>query len=125
MIYNIIDFGAVSDGKTINTSAIQKAIDKCSESGGRVIVPSATFMSGSIELKSNVELYLEQGAHLLASDRLEDYNNEDAYVQNWSGVGEGRVRKHFILCVEQENLSITGLGTIDGNAHAFLKTIPA
>ena len=121
MIYNIIDFGAVSDGKTMNTAAIQNAIDKCSETGGRVIVPAGTFMSGSIELKSNVDFHLEQGAHLLASDKLEDYNDEDAYVQNWSGIDEGWKGKHFIFCVEQENVSITGLGMIDGNATAFFE----
>lgn len=56
-MYNISDFGAVADGKTLNTEFIQKAIDVCYENGGgRVTVPAGVFVTGTIYLKSNVEL---------------------------------------------------------------------
>ena len=59
MLYFITDFGAVGDGKTLNTAAIQNAIDTCtSAGGGQVIVPAGRFLSGTICLKSNVELHL-------------------------------------------------------------------
>ena len=54
-IYNVCDFGAVGDGTTLNTKAIQSAIDAChSDSGGTVIIPVGNFLSGTLELKSNV-----------------------------------------------------------------------
>ena len=81
MDFNILDFGAVADGKTMNTKAIQAAIDECAKEGGRVVVPAGTFMSGSIFLKSNVELHLAHNATLRASEDLADYNDEDAYEQ--------------------------------------------
>ena len=121
MDFNILDFGAVADGKTMNTNAIQAAIDECAKEGGRVIVPAGTFMSGSIFLKSNVELHLAHNATLRASDKLEDYNEEDAYEQNWGSVKEGWNGKHFIMAVECENVAITGTGTIDGNSHVFFE----
>ena len=64
---NILDFGAVADGVTLNTSAIQAAIDRCAESGGgRVTVPTGIFKTGTIWLRSKVELHLEIGSELLA-----------------------------------------------------------
>ena len=68
MNYLITDFGAAGDGKTLNTAAIQKAVDDCTSSGGgRVIVPAGRFLSGTICLKSNVDLHLESGAELISS----------------------------------------------------------
>lgn len=68
----VTDFGAVGDGKTLCTNQIQKAIDLCSE-GGRVIIPKGVFRSGAIYLKSNITLYLDEGAKLLGSDNIEDF----------------------------------------------------
>ena len=65
--FNVLEFGAVSDTTTLNTLAIQKAIDKCAEKGGKVIVPAGKYVSGTINLKSNVELYLEEEAELLGA----------------------------------------------------------
>ena len=62
MNYSITDFGAMGDGKTLNTEAIQAAIEACTASGGgRVTVPAGKFLSGTIQLKSNVDLHLESG----------------------------------------------------------------
>lgn len=69
---DIREFGAMGDGITINTSAIQQAIDAC-ETGDRVYIPEGVFVTGPIFLKSDMGLYLEEGALLQGSDRLEDY----------------------------------------------------
>ena len=121
MDFNILDFGAIADGKTMNTKAIQAAIDECAKEGGRVVVPAGLFMSGSIFLRSNVELHLAHNATLRASENLEDYNADDAYEQNWGSVNEGWNAKHFIIAVECENVAITGTGTIDGNSSVFFE----
>lgn len=71
----ITDYGAVPDGVTLNTEAIQKAIDACAESGGgRVTVPAGVYLTGSVALRSHVELYLERNAKILGSLRIpEDF----------------------------------------------------
>jgi parallel beta-helix repeat protein len=100
--YNILEFGATPDGVTLNTSFIQKAIDKASSSGGgRVIVPKGVFLTGSIILKSNVELHLKRNAILLGSTNPEDYKKF-----NWW--------KAVVMGNDAENVSISGKGVIDG-----------
>ena len=122
MDFFITDFGATGDGKTLDTSAIQQAIDKAHASGGgRVVVPGGkTFLSGSIELKENVELHLEAGSTLLASS---DYEH---YTHNISQLTLGTVnetvlpQRAFIVGFRAHNASITGQGTISGNADGFI-----
>ena len=93
--YNILDFGAVPDGKTMNTSAIQSAIDAAYKKGrGRVIVPEGIFLSGSIILKSNVELHLEEKAVLLGSTNRDHYSKLNRLLS-------------LILADGQNNISIT------------------
>jgi polygalacturonase len=100
---NILEYGAVADGKTVNTKAIQKAIDDCSSSGGgTVTIPLGQFLSGTIYLKNDVNLYLESGAVLLGSTKIEDYDP-----------------MNLIRAIEVRNISITGNGTIDGQGHTF------
>ena len=71
---NIEYNGAVRDGKTLCTTAIQKAIDACDEAGGgKVVIPAGNFLAGTIVLKSNVELHLQKDAVLLGSFDLKDY----------------------------------------------------
>jgi len=118
--YTITDFGAVGDGKTINTSFIQKAIDAAEKAGGgKVVVPTGVFMSGTIWLKDNVELHLQPGAVLKASENLDDYNKTEDYKQNWDCLHETWLGKHLIIIHEKKNVSITGCGTIDGNGEGF------
>lgn len=121
MNVNILDYGAVADGKSICTREIQAAIDDCAVAGGgRVIVPTGTFVSGTLWLKNHVELHLEHGARLVASRDQNDYNALDAYEQNQCYLPEQWIGQHFILCVEQEDVAITGSGTIDGSGDAFI-----
>ncbi len=123
---SILDFGAVSDGVTLSTEAIQRTIDRCAESGGgRVTVPAGTFKTGTIWLRSNVELHLEAGAELLASDNMDDYNAPDAYEQNFDCLFEDWVGKHLIIAHEIENCAITGFGRINGNCQAFVTEEPS
>ena len=98
---SITDFGAIADGKTVNTKAIQAAIDTCSaRGGGKVIVPKGVFLTGTIVLKSGVNLHFTEGSILLGSSRREDYQKNDWYA--------------LILAKNQKNIKITGNGTIDG-----------
>ena len=72
--YNIVNYGAKSDTTVLSTAAIQKAIDDCSKAGGgRVMVPAGQYKIGTIILKSDVHLFLEQGATLYGSTDLKDY----------------------------------------------------
>ena len=71
--FNVVSFGAAADGSTINTTSIQKAIDAAAEEGGRVVIPAGVFLTGSIIMKSGVELHLSPGATLLGSTNREDY----------------------------------------------------
>src|SRR6478735_18170 len=72
--FNILSFGAVPDGKTLNTTHIQSAIDAAYKNGvGRVVIPAGTFLSGSIVLKSGVELHLLKGAILMGTSDPDQY----------------------------------------------------
>jgi len=122
---NVVDYGAVADGVTLNTSMIQRAIDTCAANGGgRVTVPGGTYKTGTLWLRSNVELHLEIGAVLLASENMDDYNALDAYEQNYGYAPEGWVGKHLIIAHEINNCAITGFGMINGNCQAFVDMKP-
>jgi polygalacturonase len=109
-VYTITAYGAIADGKTSNTVAIQKAIDQASaEGGGRVIVPAGKFVTGVIKIKSGVELHLAANAELLATTRRIDY-------------GPGKASA-LITADGQKNIAITGTGTIDGQAELLLEDI--
>jgi polygalacturonase len=105
-VFDITAFGAKGDGRTVNTGAIQQAIDAAATAGGCVLIPSGEFVTGALLLKSNVELYLESGAVLKGSPNLADYL--------LNGVPRG-----IIYAFEQRNIAITGHGVIDGNGTIF------
>ena len=73
-VFNVTDYGAVGDGKTLNTKAFKKAIDACHENGGgMVLVPFGIFLTGAIELKSNVNLHMADNAIISFSVDTKDY----------------------------------------------------
>ncbi len=112
--FYVTDFGAIADGKTLNTKAIQSAIDACAKAGGgKVVLTSGKYLSGSITIKSNVELHLEQNATLLGSTRHEDYPLQPLpkYRSHKDQLGGFYA---LIYAEGVENIAITGRGTIDG-----------
>ncbi len=124
MNVSILDYGAVADGVTMNTKAIQNAIsDVAAAGGGRVSIPCGTFVSGTIYMEDHIELHLEAGAVLLASPDFADYNPDDAYPENRSSVVEQWRGKHLIIAYQKEDFSITGPGTINGNGELFYEEI--
>jgi hypothetical protein len=112
-IYNIRDFGAKGDGKTLDTVAVQTAIDACNkDKGGIVIVPAGDFLIGTIELKSNVTLHLSAQGHLLGS-------GDPSHYQAGNNIPPGNGNIVLISAANAENVRIEGLGTIDGNGAKF------
>ncbi len=119
--YDITSFGAVGDGKTKCTAAIQAAIDACAAAGGgTVVVPAGTYLTGTLYLRSHVELRLEHASTLFGSPDLADYNPPDAYPQNFDcAKSEGWNSCHLVIAAGVEDVAITGSGTINGNGCAF------
>jgi len=112
-IFNIRDFGAKGDGKTLDTTAVQKAIDTCTqERGGTVLVPAGDFVIGTVELKSHITLHLSTNGRLLGSPKREDYSAGKEVPS-----GNGNIV--LLYAANAENITIEGRGTIDGNGKAF------
>lgn len=122
MIYDVRNYGAVGDGKTLNTAAIQKAIDDCaSKNGGTVLLEDGTYMTGSIVLRSNVNLHIEQNAVLLGSPNCGDYP-EKQNLKHVISENLPRTRNASMIFAEEcENISITGMGKIDCNGTRFVR----
>lgn len=117
--YNIIDFGAKSDIGALSTEAIQKAIDECNaQGGGTVIVPSGNFKTGTIILKSHVNLFLEQGATLFGSKNLIDYRD---IKPGFVSLRTQEATKQLFFAENSENISISGFGEINGQGKGIKK----
>lgn len=102
-VFDVKAFGATGDGKTLDTQALQKAIDAASaQGGGTVYFPRGEFLTGTLRLKSRITLYLSRGAVLLGSTRMADYS--PTYLLYGQGV---------------EDVAILGDGAIDGQGRAF------
>jgi hypothetical protein len=114
----ITEHGAVADGQTLNTEAIQKAIDEVAQrGGGTVIVPPGVFLTGTIHLRSHINLHLQSGAVLKGSPNLDDYYWD---IDNVIGSDQtGSAVAGILFSVNVENVSITGHGTIDGNGRSY------
>jgi polygalacturonase len=117
----VTDFGAVPDGKTLNTDAIQRTIDACAEAGGGTVVfPPGRFLSGTLELRSYVSLFLEAGATLVGSPRMADYRESGfVHVDNHFSQGEGGHSLSLIYADGAEDVGIRGPGSIDLSSDAF------
>lgn len=132
MSYHALAFGAAGDGKTNDAASIQKAIDQCGQQGGgRVILDGGhTFLSGSIVLRNHVELVIESGAVLKASERLADYDfiseaarhgeNHKLEVPTFENCEyNGIPRQYFLYSAGTEHVKISGGGIIDGSEEIY------
>lgn len=112
--FNIADYGALGDGKTLNTKAIQAALDACKEGGGTVHVPKGRYLTGTVRMWDNTTLYLEQGAVLVGSDNLADYTvgvpSHQTPDISWEAV---------IFAQDAKSICIMGEGELNGQGHMF------
>ncbi len=109
--FNIRDFGARGDKNSNDAPAIQKAIDGCNAGGGgTVYCPAGDYLCGVIQFKSNVRLYLDNGATIWASTEPNDF-----IAVKTDGVLEGDFNAHLIVAHNRQNISIAGQGTIRGS----------
>ncbi|MDF2925180.1 MAG: polygalacturonase [Paenibacillaceae bacterium] len=116
-IYDVRAYGAAGDGVTVDTRAIQQAIDDCfAHGGGYVVLSGGTFVSGTIILKSNVYLQVNPSAMLLANPDIRDYPDGTHYNRY---VNEQEMDKCLIYAEDAFNIGITGQGEINGNAEQF------
>jgi len=108
VVFNITNYGAIGDGKTLNTAAVQKTIDACSTAGGgSVVVPAGSFLIGPITLASGINLHLDRRAFLLISDDLDTYPKKARRYQD------------AITVADAHDLEISGDGVIDGQGQAW------
>ena len=113
--YNAGSYGAKGDGVTLNTKAIQAAIDAAAKDGGTVVLSPGTYLSGSIFVKTGVTLQVDKGVTILGSQRIEDYPIMPTRIagieMSWPAA--------LVNVYEQKNAAITGQGTIDGDGKIF------
>ena len=116
--------GAVPDALTLNTAVIQEAINEISQAGGgRLTIPEGVFLCGSLHIKAGVDLHLSQGAVLRASSNYEDYSSAHSIPVITDGAVDEYVlpQRAFISGFQAHCASISGTGTIDGNADNFIE----
>jgi len=119
--FTISEFGAVADGETVNTKAIQAAIEKCAAAGGGVVVvPKGTFLSGAIFLKQGVNLRIDKDGVLKGTTNIEDY---PIIPTRWEGV-EQPWTAALVNAEGVNGLEISGEGTIDGSGEEWIKNNP-
>lgn len=116
---NVKEYGAIGDGVTLETSAIQKTIDHSYLYGGVVYFPPGKYLTGSLELKSNIEIFISPGATILGSTNISDYTE---YLPKMKSYNDSFLKHSLFYAEGAENISIRGEGTIDGQGSAFKVT---
>ncbi len=115
-VFDVRQFGAKGDGKTLDTAALQKALDECGQAGGGVVrIPAGVYLSQPIAMRSKTSLLLEAGATLKATDDPKDYLPADVL---WADILAGKSKgpfTHFLSGKKLTDVAITGKGTIDGS----------
>ena len=115
--YNVKDYGAIGDGKTLDHIAINATIDTCvAHGGGRVVLPAGTYLCGSIRMKSNVELHLMTGSKILAAPAsMKAYDEAEEFEGTaYQDGGHTYFKNSLIYAIGANDVSITGRGMIDG-----------
>ena len=116
-VLNVVQFGAVRNGRDYDTRAIQAAIDACAAAGGGVVYfPPGQYHSGGLRLRSRVHLYLEAGATLLGSPHLDDYPVTIPAIRSYT---DNYTERSLLYGEGLENVGLHGPGTIDGRGGAF------
>ena len=122
-VFNVRDYGATGDGRTLETPAITRAIKACAAAGGgTVLFPAGKYVSGTFELFSHVTLNLESGAVILGSTNLSDYGSKKEYGIEESEAGQSGegLKTGIIVANHAEDAGITGHGVIDGRGTYFV-----
>ena len=117
-VYNVYDYGAKGDGKTLDSPAINAAIEAAvRDGGGQVLLPAGTYLSGSIRLKSNIDLHLAAGCTILAApSSMKAYDESESFggFPEYQDGGHTYFHNSLIWAEGEKNVSITGHGMIDG-----------
>lgn len=115
IFFEPLAYGAIGDGKTLDSNAINAAIDACHLAGGGVVyLRAGTYLSGTVILKSNVTLYLEAGATILGSTNIRDYTPQAGPDPAWDAG-----QNHLLFARNADNVSLLGSGKIDGQGKSF------
>ena len=113
-IFDVLKYGAIGDDKTVNTTTIQKAIDDCSGAGGgNVYFHNGIFVTGTLDLKDNVTLFVESGSILRASANHADFPQKHCSFKYY----RSNENYQFIYAEKKNNIGITGGGIVDGFSH--------
>jgi len=122
-VYNVRKYGAKGDGKTVDTAAVQAAIDAChGDGGGTVLVPAGTFVIGTVELKSYVTLRIAAAGKLLGSAEGKQYHAVDAVpLSGDTTLKDGNWA--LLFAVNAKKITIEGPGTIDGQGARFYSPV--
>ncbi len=124
LFFNVREHGAAGDGQTLDTAALQAAIDAgAAAGGGTVVLPAGTYLSGTIVLRNRVALWLQSGAVLLGSTRLQDYPSFVPAFRSYTDVNY--VERSLIYAERVQEVAIFGQGTIDGQGGAPAFRLPA
>jgi exo-poly-alpha-galacturonosidase len=116
--FTITSFGAVGDGKTVNTTALQALIDKAAkEGGGTVVVPDGTFLTGALFFKQGVNLYIEKGGTLKGTTEQNDYPQVKT---RWEGI-EREWTSAMLNFTDMNGVDVGGDGTVDGSGDLWLQ----
>lgn len=112
--FSIVNYGAIADGMTLNSAAINKTIEACaSQGGGTVLIPQGSYVTGPIIMKSNINLHLAKGALVIFSS---DFNQYPLVVSSFEGVDAARCQSP-VVAENLENIAITGPGIMNGNGY--------
>ncbi len=116
--YSITSYGAVPGGNTSNTIYIQNAIDDCHKhGGGTIVIPPGNFVTGTLRLYSNMNVYFAPGAILTGSKDNKEYLYQKDF--GFSGPGAG-IKTGIFVARNEQNISISGFGIIKGNGTSFM-----
>lgn len=114
-MFSVLDFGAIGDGETLCTASVQNAIDECSKSGGTVYFPPGKYLMGTVDLRSNINVFLDSGATILGSKNTKDDFKPDELRTDalYQDVSHSYYDHSLFVAKNVENIVFSGFGTID------------